>query len=40
MKYGIDTLWFNKRGIELPKGFRPTYRMNKLEEIFGILELE
>lgn len=37
MKYGVDTLWFNKRGIELPKGFKPTYRMNRLEEIFGIL---
>lgn len=39
MKYGVDTLWFNKRGIELPKGFKPTYRMEKLEEIFGILQV-
>ncbi len=38
MNYGVDTLWFNKRGIELPKGFKPTYRMKKLEEIFGILK--
>ncbi len=38
MKYGIDTLWFNKRGIELPKGFKPTYTMRKLEEIFGIIQ--
>lgn len=37
MNYGVDTLWFNKRGIELPKGFKPTYRMDRLEEIFGIL---
>jgi len=34
MKYGVDTLWFNKRGIKLPKGFKPTYTMSKLEEIF------
>jgi len=37
MKYGVDTLWFNKRGINLPKGFKPTYKMKRLEEIFGIL---
>jgi len=40
MKYGVDTLWFNKRGIELPKGYKPTYRMNRLEEIFGVLAEE
>ncbi len=38
MKYGVDTLWFNKRGIELPKGFRPTYRMTRLEEIFEVIQ--
>ena len=38
MNYGVDTLWFNKRGIELPKGYKPTYQMDRLEEIFGILD--
>lgn len=40
MNYGVDTLWFNKRGIELPKGFKPTYRMNRLEEIFEVLNVK
>jgi HAD superfamily (subfamily IA) hydrolase, TIGR02254 len=39
MNYGVDTLWFNKKRIELPKGFKPTYRMDRLEDIFGILNL-
>lgn len=38
MKYGVDTCWFNKRKIaELPKGFKPTYRIDRLEELQQIL---
>jgi len=39
MKYGVDTCWFNKRKMEdLPKGFKPTYKIDKLEELEHILK--
>jgi len=39
MNYGVDTCWFNKRKmVELPKAFRPTYRIDKLEELDDILD--
>ncbi len=39
MRYGVDTVWFNKRKIQMPKGYKPTYTIDRLEELFGVLEL-
>ncbi|MBR4287303.1 MAG: YjjG family noncanonical pyrimidine nucleotidase [Clostridia bacterium] len=37
INYGIDTIWFNKNGDPLPEDIKPTYIVNKLEEIMEIL---
>lgn len=37
INYGIDTIWFNKNGDELPKDINPTYIVDKLCDIKKIL---
>lgn len=37
LNYGIDCIWFNKNGEELPQNIKPTYIVNKLKEIENIL---
>lgn len=37
LNYGIDCIWFNKNGDELPENIKPTYVINKLKEINDIL---
>ncbi len=37
LNYGIDSIWFNKNGDELPEDIKPTYIVNKLKDIEKIL---
>ncbi len=35
--FGIDTCWYNPRGLERPEDLRPTYEIRALEELRNIL---
>ncbi len=37
LNYGIDCIWFNKNGDELPEKIKPTHIVNTLKEIEKIL---
>ncbi len=37
LNYGIDSVWFNKNGDELPEDIKPAYVVDKLKEIENIL---
>lgn len=37
LNYGIDGIWFNKNGDDLPEDIKPTYTVDKLKEIEEIL---
>lgn len=37
LNYGIDCIWFNKNGDDLPKDINPTFIVDKLKEIEDIL---
>jgi 2-haloacid dehalogenase len=35
--YGIHTCWYNKKGLDLPKEFTPTYVVQQLDEVKRIV---
>lgn len=37
LNYGIDSVWFNKNGDELPENIKPTYIVKRLKDIEKIL---
>jgi 2-haloacid dehalogenase len=34
---GIDSCWFNRNGEKLPESYRPTYTIERLNELKGLL---
>ncbi len=37
LNYGIDSVWFNKTGDDLPEDIKPTYIIDKLKDIENLL---
>lgn len=37
MRFGVDTVWLDRRGAALPEGIFPTYRASTLDEIRALL---
>ncbi|GGA45135.1 YjjG family noncanonical pyrimidine nucleotidase [Paenibacillus physcomitrellae] len=38
INYGIDTCWFNPKGLPNTKGIKPTYEIGDLSELIAIVE--
>lgn len=36
--YGLDTCWFNPKGLENHLEIQPTYEIGELEELYGLLQ--
>ncbi len=37
---GIDTIWFNRNKLPEIEEIQPTYRIDSLEELYSLLEIE
>lgn len=37
--YGVDTCWYNRRKIEVPKGYNPTYVISGIDDVIGIVNI-